>query len=148
MSLCIRCGSYKQAPSGVCRCGFKPLRGSLDEAKSFVLSTQFRSPESLEASAEAVRAGQVIMFSERELKLAQRIGSWNAAVTLSFLASAVCLGFFIGAVVARSSLWVLTALSCTAAAAFACAFALMRLVDRMVQAVRTPNTGDCNESGA
>src|SRR5688572_23195791 len=119
MGLCLKCGSWKQAPTQRCACGFEPARGSLDEAKSFVLLPQFRPIEELEANARAIGAGEAVEFREEELRRARGIGRWNAAVTFAFLAFAVLAGLTLGGAVAGLPLWGLAALAVLAGGAFA-----------------------------
>jgi len=88
----------------------------------------------------------VLSFHEEELKLAQRIGSWNAAVTGSFLLSAVFLGVLIGAVIARSSLWAISALGVFSAISLTIAFALTRHVARKVQAASAKGAAKSRET--
>jgi ABC-type transporter Mla maintaining outer membrane lipid asymmetry permease subunit MlaE len=104
-----------------------------------VLTLQFRSAEELDQIQRSIRAGEPIAFSDDELKLAATIGSWNAAVTLSFLAAAVLTGLFIGAIVARVSLRAIGVVGAAAVLAFALAFGLMRHVDGKVRALAGPN---------
>jgi len=92
MSVCIQCGEYKQAPTSRCSCGFLPARGSTDEAKSYILTTQFRTPEELEEIARLIKAGVGIPYDERELRIASTIKHWNLAVNLSFIVAAALFG--------------------------------------------------------
>jgi hypothetical protein len=131
-ALCISCGNWKQVPMSRCPCGFAPVRGSLDQAKSYLLTPQFRAPEELEVAARAIRAGEAVAYPEAELEVAMRIGRWNAAVTLAFLAAAVLLGLLLGSVAARMPLAFLAAVGVLAAIAFSAAFKLMGHVDRKV----------------
>ena len=140
LSLCLKCGNWKQAPAQRCGCGFKPARRSPDEAKSYVLTLQFRSPEELDQIQRSIRAGEPVAFTDDELKLASTIGSWNAAVTLSFLAAAVLTGLFIGTIVARVSLRAIAGVGAAAVLAFGLAFGLMRHMDGKVRALAGPNT--------
>ena len=135
LSLCLKCGNSKQTPGQRCGCGFKPARRSRDEAKSYVLTLQFRSAEELDQIQRSIRAGEAIAFREEELKLAAIIGKWNAAVTLSFLAAAVLAGLFIGMIVARVSLRTIVGVGAVAVLAFSLAFGLMRHVDGKVRAL-------------
>jgi hypothetical protein len=115
-----------------CSCGFQPARGSLDEAKSYVLSEQFRSSQELNDIARAIRAGELISFRDEELKVALGIGNWNAAVTAAFLVSAVLLGLLLGGALASLSAVTLASIGAVTAVAFVIAFRLMGFVDRKV----------------
>ena len=115
-----------------CGCGFAPARGSVEQAKSYLLTGQFRSAEELEQAARAIRAGGAPPYGEAELALAMDIGRWNAAVTLCFLASGVLLGLLIGSIVARMQLAFLVLFGALAAIAFMAAFRLMGHVDRKI----------------
>jgi len=105
-----------------------------------VLTLQFRSPEELDQIQRSIRAGEPVAFTDDELKLASTIGSWNAAVTLSFLAAAVLTGLFIGTIVARVSLRAIAGVGAAAVLAFGLAFGLMRHMDGKVRALAGPNT--------
>ena len=131
-ALCIRCGGWKQAPMSRCGCGFAPARGTLEQAKSYLLTGQFRSAEELEQAARAIRAGHTPAYGDAELAVAMRIGRWNAAVTLSFLAFGVLLGLLIGAILGRLALPFVLLPGILAAISFVAAFRLMSHVDRKV----------------
>src|SRR5688572_12979300 len=100
MSLCLKCGAWKQAAASKCACGFKPPKGSLDEAKSYALTTQFRSSAQLEADQRTILTGGEVAFRDEELDVARTIGRQNAVVTLTFLSAAIFAGLFIGGLVA------------------------------------------------
>ena len=129
-ALCISCGGWKQAPMSRCGCGFAPARGSAEQAKSYLLTGQFRSAEELEQTARAIRAGEAPAYGEAELAVAMDIGRWNAAVTLCFIASGVLLGLLIGSIVGRMQLPFLMLFGSLAAIAFVAALRLMSHVDR------------------
>lgn len=131
-SLCVKCGDWKQAPMSRCGCGFRPDESSTDSAKSYLLSSQFRTAEELNELAQRIRSGQQLSFGDDELKLAMTIGNWNAAVTMSFVVFAILLGLLLGGVAASLSALALGAIGLSAAVAAALAFRLMGYVDNMV----------------
>lgn len=141
-SLCIKCGEWKQAPMSRCACGFQPAAKSMDQAKAYVLSNQFRSAEELNELAQRIKSGEPVWFGDDELRVAATIDNWNAAVTMSFLLFAVMLGLALGTVLAGLSVLVIVAIAVCAAIAGATAFRLMAYVDRKVgqarSAVRSP----------
>lgn len=148
MSLCIRCGAWKQVAISGCACGFTPARGSDDEARSFLLTTQFRTPEALEEARRAILAGEPLEFGERELALARTIGGRNARVTLAFLGAAILLGLALGSILGRMSLWFIGATAACAGVALLLAFRLMSHVQGLVAAVRSAKNYDSeSESG-
>ena len=101
MPLCIRCGAWKQSPMGRCSCGFKPERGSLDEARSYALTEQFRSEEEILVARAALQAGQPVSYGDEELRVAATIGAWNARVTFAWLGWALLAGLALAAIVSR-----------------------------------------------
>ena len=126
-----------------CSCGFQPARGSSDQAKSYLLSDQFRSASELTELAQKIRSGQPVAFGDEELRLGMAIATWNAAVTASFLAFAVLLGLLIGGAVAGLSGSALAAIGASAALAGVVAFGLMAHVDGKVSSLRlTSNRTD------
>ena len=136
MSLCIRCGTWKQAPLSTCACGFKPAGGTDDEAKSFILSPQFRTPEALEEIRRGILAGEPPAFGDKELEVARTIGAWNGRVTLAFLGAAVLTGLALGSIAARMPLWFILGAGALAVVAFALAFRLMAYVDGKVKGLK------------
>jgi hypothetical protein len=117
---------------GRCRCGFQPGKSSIDQAKSFLLSEQFRTEEELRELAQRIRAGQPLSFGEDEIKLAMTIGNWNAAVTGSFLIFAVSLGLLLGCTLAGMPAVAIATAGAAAAITGVIAFKLAAYVDRMV----------------
>ena len=132
VALCIKCGRWKQSPTQKCACGFEPARGSVDEARSFVLTEQFRSRQQLEAAAQALQAGGSVHYKEEELARSKSIGSSNAGVNFAFLCFAVLLGLLIGAGLAGLSMLLLVTIGVLAITALATALALLGRVERRV----------------
>jgi hypothetical protein len=120
-----------------CTCGFKPVSATLDQAKAFVLSNQFRSAEELNGLSRAIKSGQPVPFDEAELRVAMTIGNWNAVVTLTFLVFAILLGLLLGTILARVSIMAIGGVLIAAALAGVAAFRLMGYVDRRVEQGRS-----------
>jgi len=138
VALCIRCGDWKQSPSHKCRCGFLPAKGSLDEARSFLLTEPFRSEGELEQLAGTIRAGEPLpAFDESELRMAKGIVFWTAALNLAWLTVAVLLGILVGALFARLSGLTLMILGAVLLIALLITRALRTHLDRRVERVRT-----------
>jgi hypothetical protein len=119
VALCIRCGGWKQSPLQRCPCGFAPARGTGDEAKSVVLSEQFRSAPELEVLARVIREGGAVAYDEGELRRAGGAGRRNVAVNLGLLAVALALGLLIAGAVGGLSPLTLGALGAALAVAVA-----------------------------
>jgi hypothetical protein len=130
VALCIKCGSWKQAPVQRCTCGFLPARGSLDEARSVVLTEQFHSARELEELARAIRAGQPVRYDEEKLGRARGIGRRSTAVNLGLLGAAVTLGALVGGGLAGAPGFAIAALVVAAAIAVAITGALIGHVRR------------------
>lgn len=140
-SLCVKCGSWKQAPMARCGCGFRPTRSSLDQAKCYALSSQFRTAPELEALAQRIRSGLSLSFGEDELRLAMTVGNRSAMVTMSFLLFAVLLGLLIGGAVARLPVVALVTIGVAAAFSGVIAFKLLASVDKLVASRKPASDG-------
>jgi hypothetical protein len=124
-----------------CTCRFWPARRSLDEAKSYILTEQFRSAGELDELARLIRDGKTITYGEEELKVAMRIGDWNAAVSIGFLVAAVLLGLLVGGAAGGLSGIAIAIIGVFVAIAFVIAFTWMNYVNKRVARARVTLTG-------
>jgi hypothetical protein len=91
----------KQFPVSLCHhCGFEPAKKSADEAKSFILSEQFRSQEELRNISAMLKEGREINYKEEELNKTKVVRARNMAIHLMALGLAILLGLLVGGIVA------------------------------------------------
>ncbi len=132
-ALCFHCGDWKQAPTARCRCGFIPVKGTMDIAKSVICSEQFRSAEELEDMAKLIRSGTPIAYDERELSVAANIGTWNMMVNLGLGLAGALASLLIVGLIAGLPTMANVILGSALGVALVVVYALMKTVDHRVE---------------
>lgn len=135
-ALCLKCGDWKQAPTARCRCGFIPEKGTIDIAKSYICTEQFRSSEELEELAQLIRSGTPISCEEQELRVAASIGTWNMMFNLSAVISVALASILVVGLIAGLPTMANVIFGLAFGAALVIVYALMKTVDYKVEQAR------------
>lgn len=135
-ALCLKCGDWKQAPTARCGCGFIPVKGTIDIAKSYICTEQFRSSEELEEIAKLIRSGTPISCDEQELSVAATIGTWNMMVNLGTVFAVALGSLLVVGLIAGLPIKANVILGLAFGAALVFVYALMKTVDHKVEQAR------------